>query len=65
MPFESKAQQRKMFSLQGQGALKPGTAKRWADETLDIKDLPEKVGGAEGPKKAAFGMLKQRYGGKK
>lgn len=37
MPFESKAQQRWMF------AKKPEMAKRWAAETPDIKDLPDKL----------------------
>lgn len=37
MPFKSKAQQRFMFSQH------PRMAKRWADETKDIKDLPEKL----------------------
>lgn len=37
MPFRSSAQQRFMF------ALHPAIAKRWAKETPDIKDLPNKV----------------------
>lgn len=36
MPFKSKAQQRWMF------ARHPKMAKRWADETEDFEDLPEK-----------------------
>jgi hypothetical protein len=36
MPFESKSQQRFMF------ATMPDTAERWADETSNIKELPEK-----------------------
>jgi hypothetical protein len=43
MPFKSKAQQRKMFSLEEQGKLKKGTAEEWAKETPDIKKLPNKV----------------------
>ncbi|HUD76206.1 MAG TPA: hypothetical protein VMQ76_14120 [Terracidiphilus sp.] len=39
MPFSSKAQQKWMF------AKKPAMAKRWADETPNIKALPEHVGG--------------------
>ena len=35
MPFQSKAQQRFMFSQH------PEMAKRWADETPNIKSLPE------------------------
>lgn len=42
MPFKSKAQQRFMFAAEARGDLKKGTAKRWAKETSDIKDLPEK-----------------------
>jgi hypothetical protein len=37
MPFKSKAQEKWMF------ANHPEMAKRWADETPDIKDLPDKV----------------------
>ncbi len=37
MPLKSRAQQGWMFSN------KPEMAKRWAYETPDIKDLPEKV----------------------
>lgn len=37
MPFKSKSQQRWMF------AKHPQMAKRWADETPNIKRLPEKV----------------------
>ena len=37
MPFKSKAQQRFMFSQH------PEMAKRWAEHTPNIKDLPEKV----------------------
>jgi hypothetical protein len=36
MPFKSKAQQRWMF------ATNPDEARKWADETKNIKDLPEK-----------------------
>ena len=42
MPFESRAQQRWMFSQ------KPEMAKRWAKETPDIKKLPEKKGAFSG-----------------
>lgn len=62
MPFKSMAQAGKMFSMEKRGELAPGTAERWAKETPDMKDLPERV---SGPKKAAFQQLKQRYGGKK
>jgi hypothetical protein len=48
MPFKSKAQQRFMFAAESQGKLKPGTARKWAHETKDMKKLPEHV------KKAAF-----------
>ena len=48
MPFKSKAQQRFMFAAEAQGKLKPGTARKWAHETKDMKKLPEHV------KKAAF-----------
>lgn len=37
MPFKSKAQQRFMFATQ------PKTAEKWAEETPNIKSLPQKV----------------------
>lgn len=51
MPFKSKAQQRWMF------AKKPKMAKRWAKETEDFDDLPEKKGefAVKGLKRAARG----------
>lgn len=47
MPFKSKAQARLMF------AKDPKMAKRWADETPNMKKLPEKVKkkGKKGKKK--------------
>jgi hypothetical protein len=42
MPFKSKAQQRFMFAAEDRGEVPKGTAKRWADETKDIKGLPER-----------------------
>lgn len=38
MPFKSQVQRKWMF------AKKPRMAKKWAKETPDIKDLPEKLG---------------------
>ena len=43
MPMQSKAQARKLFSLQEQGKLKPGTAVRWMHETPNFRRLPEHV----------------------
>jgi len=43
MPFKSKAQQRFMFAAEAKGELKPGTARKWAHETKDIKALPDHV----------------------
>lgn len=43
MPMKSKAQQKWMFAAEARGELPKGTAKRWADHTKDIKDLPEHV----------------------
>lgn len=43
MPFKSKAQQRFMFAAENRGQLPKGTAERWARETPNIKNLPEKV----------------------
>jgi hypothetical protein len=42
-PFKSKAQQKFMFAAEARGDIKKGTAKRWAEHTPDIKDLPEKI----------------------
>jgi hypothetical protein len=43
MPIKSKAQLRKMFSLEENGVLKEGTTKRWIKHTASMKNLPEKV----------------------
>jgi hypothetical protein len=45
MPFKSKAQQRWMF------ATNPEKAREWADETKDIKSLPEKKNPQVNPKR--------------
>lgn len=42
MPFKSKRQQRWMFAAEARGEVPKGTAKRWARETKNIEDLPEK-----------------------
>jgi len=42
-PFKSKAQQRFMFAAEARGEIEKGTAKRWADHTKNIKNLPEHV----------------------
>jgi len=42
MPFKSKAQQRKFFSMEGRGEIPKGTSKRWANHTKDIDSLPER-----------------------
>lgn len=42
MPFKSKAQQRFMFAAEKRGDIPKGTAKRWAEHTPNIKDLPER-----------------------
>lgn len=44
-----------MFWAEKKGKVKKGTAKRWAEETPDIKNLPERV----------FGARKKRKSGKK
>lgn len=51
MPFKSKAQQKFMFSQH------PKIAKRWAKETKNIKNLPEKKKSKEANKamKEIFG----------
>lgn len=52
MPFKSDAQRKWMFAAEDRGEVKPGTAKRWAKETPNIKDLPERVKKSE--KQAAY-----------
>jgi hypothetical protein len=42
MPFKSKAQMRKFFSMESKGELPKGTAEHWAHETPSVKRLPEK-----------------------
>ena len=59
MPFKSKAQQRYMFAAESRGDIEPGTAERWAKETKNIKDLPEK---AKTAKKAAYNRLRRTGG---
>lgn len=41
--FVSKAQQRKIFQLEKEGKLPKGTAQKWAEETPNIKRLPEHI----------------------
>lgn len=43
MPAKSKAQLKKLFVLEKEGKLKPGTAEQWACETPNIKKLPQHV----------------------
>lgn len=41
-----------MFAKQGRGELKRGTAQRWANETPNIRKLPNRVGPKRGLRKA-------------
>jgi len=41
MPFKSKAQQKWMFAAEARGEVPKGTARRWAHETPNIKNLPK------------------------
>jgi hypothetical protein len=43
MPYKSKSQMRKFFQMEKTGELKKGEAEKWAHETPNIKDLPERV----------------------
>ena len=73
MPFKSKAQM-KSFCYGKRGEIPKGTAERWAEETPDIKKLPEKKGEnsgkKEGKEKSSTGKrkkvqrVKRRVGGK-
>lgn len=42
IPFKSKSQMKKFYAMEARGEMKKGTAKRWAHETPDISELPEK-----------------------
>lgn len=59
MPARSKAQLGKLFVLQRQGKLKPGTAQEFARETPNIKALPEHVA-KKVPKGGKFVPIKKR-----
>jgi hypothetical protein len=43
MPYKSKSQVRKFFSMEEKGQLPKGKAEQWAKETKNIKKLPNKV----------------------
>lgn len=43
MPAKSKAQLRWLHAAEARGEVPKGTAKRWAEHTPDIKNLPERV----------------------
>lgn len=43
MPFRSRKQIAKMAMMEHEGKLAKGTVHRWAEETPNIKDLPNKV----------------------
>lgn len=62
MPFRSKAQQRFMFAAEDRGEVDPGTADRWADETPNIKGLPEKVKKKKASTKMATNFLRAPLG---
>lgn len=61
-PFRSKRQARWMFAAEARGELPKGTAERWAEETPDIKRLPEKAGGNKGTERSE--ASETRKGGK-
>lgn len=63
MPFKSKAQQRFMFAAEAAGELPAGTAKQWAHETDNIKQLPERVRGKKPKKKKDDPMVTKTAGG--
>lgn len=42
MPFQSKAQMRKIAALERQGKLPKGTTRKWARKTKCTKCLPER-----------------------
>lgn len=56
MPFKSKSQKRYMFSQH------PRIAKRWADETKNIKKLPEKIAAYRSARQRRYMHAKKRSG---
>jgi hypothetical protein len=52
MPFKSKAQLRLLFAKERSGEIKKGTAEKWAHETKNIKNLPNRK--AKGAKRLAY-----------
>jgi len=46
MPFESKAQMRKIAAMEHAGELPPGTFERWMRKTKHPKRLPERKTGS-------------------
>jgi hypothetical protein len=48
-----------MYAAEERGDIEEGTASRWAKETKNIKDLPEK---AKTAKKAAYNRLRRTGG---
>lgn len=60
MPFKSKKQQRWMFAAEARGELPPGTAQRWAEETPDLKDLPEQVAASRSKSRASSKSAESR-----
>lgn len=51
MPFKSKSQQRKFFSMEGRGEIAKGTAEDWMKETPNFKTLPKKIDKPSAPPK--------------
>lgn len=43
MPLHSKAEMRKLFSLEGRGKLKKGTAEEFVKATPNLDKLPERI----------------------
>ena len=63
MPYKSKAQMRKFFAMEAKGELPKGKAEEWAEETKDMKHLPERKGKTRLQK--AKDKLKKGMSGKK
>ena len=59
MPFKSKAQMKKFFAMEKRGEIPKGTAERWAEETPNIKKLPEKKGEKSGKKETSTGKRRK------
>ena len=65
MPLKSKAQMRKLAMLEKQGKVPKGTLHEWAEETPNMKSLPERKGGGKRGKKGKGSRQKAKAGNRR